>query len=145
MIKENIPRRILYTGAGLVILVVILFPLVTILYLILDKTGTTTPVSGIFGILVLVILHLLILYAFREAIIVNKRDGHLGNAVYIVSGIGLLILGLLVILQIAVEFWGYYHYYLAAITLFFCVGCDFLAAVIAFTALFLQPKKVHKK
>ena len=81
MIKENIPRRILYTGAGLVILVVILFPLVTILYLILDKTGTVTPVSGIIGILVLVILHLLILYAFREAIIVNKRDGHLGNAV----------------------------------------------------------------
>jgi hypothetical protein len=60
MIKENILRHILYAGAGLVILVAIIFPFATILYLILDKTGHATPKSGIIGTLAVVILHLLI-------------------------------------------------------------------------------------
>ncbi|MFZ0280481.1 MAG: hypothetical protein WAL29_02435 [Bacteroidales bacterium] len=141
MIKENILHRILYTGAGLVILVTVLFPLATILYLILDKTGNATPGSGIIGTLVVVILHLLILYAFREAIIVNKGGGRLKNVVFIVSGIGLLLLDL-IFLDMTVEFLGYHDYYVSAIAFCICFGCDLIAAIIAFTALFLQPKKV---
>jgi len=144
MIKENILRRILYTGAGLVIIVAIFFPLDSILYIILDKSGEATPASGIFGTLFVVVLHLLILYAFREAIIVNKRKGYLGNVVYIVSGVGLLLLGLL-ILNIAKEFWGNENYPLTAITFFFCSGCDFFAALIAFIAPFLQHRSAHEK
>ena len=140
MIKENFLRKILYTGAGLIIVVSILFPMATILYLILDKSGAATPESGIIGTLVFVILHLLILYAFREAIIVNKRNGRLTPAVYVISGIGLLLFGLL-ILQIAIEFLGYDNFYLLTIAFFFCCGCDFFASIIAFAALFLQPKK----
>jgi hypothetical protein len=85
MIKKNILRRILYTGAGLVILATILFPFAIILYLILDKTGRATPEKSIFPTVVIVILHLLIVYAFREAIIANKRNVRLGNVVFIVS------------------------------------------------------------
>jgi hypothetical protein len=144
MTKQNILHRILYTGAGLIILVTIIFPLAIILYLILDKTGSATPESGIPATLVIVILHLLVLYAFREALIVNKRNGHLSNVVYIISGTGLLLLGLL-ILEIAVEFLGNHDYYLTTIMFFFCFGCDFASSVIAFTALILQPKKVEMK
>ena len=140
MFKENFLRQILYTGAGLIILVTILFTIATIFYLILDKTGNATPESGLIGTLVVVILHLLILYAFREAIIVNKRNGRLTPVVYIIAGIVLLIFGLL-ILQIAREFLGYDNFFLITITFFFCCGCDFFASIIAFAALFLQPKK----
>jgi hypothetical protein len=140
MIKGNFLHQTLYTGAWLVILVTILFPIASILYLILDKSGAATPESGIIGTLVFVILHLLILYAFREAIIVNKRNGRLTPAVYVISGIGLLLFGLL-ILQIAIEFLGYDNFYLLTIAFFFCCGCDFFAAIIAFAALILQPKK----
>jgi hypothetical protein len=140
MINKNTYTRILRIGAGLVILSVILMPLVIIPFLIFDKTGTTTPGPATVGTFVVVILHLLILYAFREAIIVSKRDGHLNIVVFIVSGIGLLLLGL-VILDGAMEFLGFYHYYLAAITMFICIGCDLFAAIIAFTAIFIQPKK----
>jgi hypothetical protein len=140
MIKGNILRRILYTGAGLVILVAIIFPLASILYLILDKTGSATPESGIFFTMVIVILHFLIFYALREAIIANKRNGRLGNVVFIVSCIGLILLGLL-ILTIALEFLGYHDYYVSTIGFFFCFGCDFFAAIIALTAIFLQPQK----
>jgi hypothetical protein len=140
MIKKNIYGHILRFGAGLIILSVILLPMVIIPFLIIDKTGTTTPESAIFGCVFVVILHLLILYGFREAIIVSKRDGHLNIAVFIFSGIVLLLLGL-VILDAAVEFLGYYHFYLAAIALFVSIARDFFAAVIAFVSIYMQPKK----
>jgi len=43
-----------------------------------------------------VILHLLFLLIFKDAIIVNKRNDRLKNLVFIVTGIGLLLLGLVV-------------------------------------------------
>ena len=144
MIKEKFRRRILYTGAGLVILVAALLTLLVIPCIILDKTPNAAPGGGAIGTLVTVILHLLILYAFREAIIVNKRNGHLKNVVFIVSGIGLLLLGLL-IMDGANSFMGHVNMRLASISMFICAGFDFIAAVIAFTALFLQPKKTDVK
>jgi hypothetical protein len=139
MIKENILRRILYIGVVLVILATVLFPFASILYFILDKTGHATPEKSIIPMLVGLILRLLILYAFREAIIVNKRNERLENVYFIFPSIGLILFGLLD-LQMAVEFVGYHNYYITTIALFLCLSCDFIAAVIAFTALFLQPK-----
>lgn len=141
MAKESFLRRILYTGAGLVATVVILFPFGTILYLILDRTGNATPGPAAIGIIIITILHLLILYAFREALIVNKRNGHLSNAVYIVSGISLILFGL-IFLTMALEFLGGHSFYVSAISFCFCTGCDFFAAIIALTAALLQPKKI---
>lgn len=140
MVKQNILRRILYAGIGLVILVAILFPIAIILYLIMDKTGSATPGPAAVSTIVIAILHLIILYAFREALNVNKRNGHLRNVVYIVTGTGLLLLGLL-ILKIALEFLGYHNYYVSTIAFCFCFCCDFFAAIIALTAIFLQPQK----
>jgi hypothetical protein len=139
MIKENILRRILYIGAGLVILATVLFPIASILYFILDKTGHATPEKSIIPMLVGLILRLLILFAFREAIIVNKRNERLENVFFVLSGIGLIVFGLLE-LKMAIEFLGFHNYYVSTIALLFCLGSDFIAAVIAFTALFLQPK-----
>jgi len=140
MIKQDNLQRILYAGAGLIISSTILFPVATVLYLILDKSGSATPESGIAGTVVIVILHLLILYAFREAIIVNKRGGHLSNIVYIAAMAGLLLLGLIILLM-AVEFLVGHSFYLTTILLFICVGCDFVSSILALAALLLQPKK----
>lgn len=140
MIKENILRRVLYTGAGLVILVAVLLTFIVIPCVFLDNSAEEKPVAPVIGILLVVILHLLFLLIFRDAIIVNKRNDRLKNLVFIVAGIGLLLLGL-VVMDGAFAFIGNIHMYLASISMFICVGCDFFAAVIAFTALFLQPKK----
>lgn len=140
MTKENFLRRSLYTGAGFVGLVVILFPLAMVLYLIMDKTGSATPGPATVGIIVFVIIHLLILYSFREALIVNKRNGHMANVVYIISGIFLLIFALIFLIMV-LEFMGYHTYYVSTAGFFFCLVCDFFAAMIALTAIFLQPKK----
>ena len=142
MTKQDILKRILNTGAVLVLLTAVLFPVAMIIYFILDWTGSATPESGIPGTIVIVILHLLVLYAFREAIIVSKRNGHLSNVVYIVSGTGLLLLGLL-LLEMAVEFLGYNDFFLTTILIFLCLSCDIIAAIIAFTALFIQPKNLR--
>lgn len=140
MTRENFLLRILYLGAGLVLLVTILLPLVMTLFVVFDKTGTSTPGPAVTGTIVVSILHFLIFYALREAIIKNKRKGRLSNVVLIVSGIGLLLLGL-VISDGAFEFLNYYKYYLVASLFFFCILCNLVAALISFLAIFLQPKK----
>jgi hypothetical protein len=139
MKKEAFLRRILNIGAVLVILTIILVPLIIIPFVFTDKTGTATPGPATIATIVIVILHLLILYGFREALIVNKRNGHLNIAVFIVCGIALILFGL-IISDAAVEFVGSRNY-LLGIVLFFCIGCDFVAAIIAFTSIFLQPAK----
>ena len=154
MIKENFLRRILYIGAGLIILVAALLILLVIPCIILDKSLTSTPVNAVIGTFLNVILHLLPLYVFREAIIVNKRNGLLKNKniLFIASGIGLLLLGLMLMDGAiaymedgAIVFMGHDNMHLASISMFICAGCDFFAAVIAFTALFLLPKKTDIK
>jgi len=140
MTKENFLRRSLYTGAGSVGLVVILFPLAMILYLVMDKSGSATPGPAAIGITVFVIIHLLILYGFREALNVNKRNGHLENVIFIVSGIFLLLFAI-IFLTMVLEFLGYHNYYLSTAGFIICLVCDFSAAMIALTAIFLQPKK----
>ena len=144
MNKENILRRILYTGVGLVIMVALLLTLIVIPYIIFDKSPQAEPLGAVFGTLLTVILHLPIFYGFREAIISNKRNGHLKKIVFIGSGIGLLLLGL-IIMDGAFAFMGHAHMHFTSIIMFICVCCDFLAAVIAFTALLLQPKKPEIK
>jgi hypothetical protein len=140
MNKEKSLRKMLYAGAGLVILTIILIPAVIVPFLIFDKTGTSTPGPASIGTTVVILLHLLILYGFREAIIESRRNGHLNVSVYIICGIGLLLLALL-LSDMATEFLSFYHYYLAAGALFLAIACNFFAAIIAFTAIFLQPGK----
>jgi hypothetical protein len=144
MHKAVVNMRILFTGAGIVLLVAVILTVVVIPSVILDKTPNATPVNATIGIAIVIILHLLVLYAFRQAIIVNKRGGHLINVIYIVSGIGLLLLGL-IIMDGADAYLGHNQMQLASISMFICVGCDFLAGVIVIVAMFLQPKKVAAK
>ena len=140
MTKENVLLRILYTGAGIIILEAALLTVVILPCVIINKSTETTTGNSAVWILVMVILHLLILYAFREAIIVNGRNGHLENIVFIASGTLLLLFGLM-LTNGALRFSRQMKMHLASISMFICVGCDFFAAVIAFTALFLQPRK----
>jgi hypothetical protein len=94
MKKEAFLKLILYIGAALVILTIVIMPLVIITFVFTDKTGTSTPGPLTVATIIFVILHLLILYGFREAIIINRRNGHMNIAVFIVCGIGLILFGL---------------------------------------------------
>jgi hypothetical protein len=139
MNNETTFQRILHAGAGLVLLVPVLV-IIVIPFIILDKTPGATPGSAIFGIIIITIPHVLILFAFRAMIVASKRGDRLKNIVYIASGIGLLFLGLM-ILDGAVAYARHIEMYVASILMFMCIGCDFSAAVMAFAARRLQPKK----
>ena len=143
MIKNNSLRYIPFIGAGLVILTVLILTFIVIPSVILDKNPGATPDSAIFGIAVIIILHLLIVYAFREAIIVDKRRGRFKKTVFIVSGIGLTLLGLIII-DGASAYSGSDNMQVAAFLMFVCVAFDLIAAVLAFLGLFFRPNTSEK-
>ncbi len=77
-------------------------------------------------------------------IIVNKRGGRLKNIVFIITGIGLLILGLF-LSDGAFAMSGHANMQFVAISWFICVASDIIAGILVFIALFLQPKKLVAK
>jgi hypothetical protein len=137
-------QRILYTGTILVLLVALISTVIVIPFILQDKTPGATPENAVFGITIIIALHLPFLVAFGVAIVTSKRGGHLKDIVYIASGIGLIILGLM-ISDGAVAYARHVEMYPASISIFVCVGCDLVAAVMAFAARRLQLKKAELK
>ncbi len=155
MKSETIRNRIPYIGAGLVILTTLILTFIIIPAIIIDKEPGLQHEAAIKMIIVTIILHLLICYAFREMIIVNKRGGRLKKIVFIITGIGLLILGLFLSdgafagLKWFMPSWnemsGHAYMQFVAISWFICVANDVIAGILVFIALFLLPKKVNIK
>ncbi len=155
MKSKTIRNRIPYIGAGLVILTVLILAFIVIPGFFADKTFGLQREASIKMIIVTIILHLLIFYPFREMIVVNKRGGSLTKIVFIVTGVGLLILGLFLSDgAFAGLKWfrssgdgmsDYSHMRFVDISWFICVANDILAGILSFIALFLQPKKVAGK
>jgi hypothetical protein len=144
MKSEAIRNRIQYIGAGLVILTTLILAFIVIPGEFSDKTPGLQLGAAIKTLIVTIILHLLICYAFREMIIVNKRGGRLKNIVFIISGIGLIILGLF-LSDGAFATLGHANMKFVAISWLICVANDVIAGILVFIALFLQPKKVVAK
>jgi hypothetical protein len=141
MKSETIGNRIQYVGAGLVILATLILGLVIIPGHFVDKTPGLQLELAVKMLIVVVVLHLLILYAFRKMIIVNKRGSHLNTLVFITTGIGLLLLGLF-LSDGAFAMSGHANMQFVAVSWFVCVASDIVAGILVFVALFLQPKKV---
>jgi len=155
MKSEVFMNRIPYVGAGLVILTVLLLSFIIIPGFFANKTFGFQLEASVKIILVIIILHLAICYPFREMIIANKRGGRLGKIVYIITGTGLLILGLFLSdIAFAGLKWftssgdGMSNYALmrfVTISWFICVANDIIAGILVFIALFIQPKKLVAK
>ncbi len=144
MKSETVRNRIAYIGAGLVILTTLILAFIVIPGLATDKTPGMQRGAAIKMIIVTIILHLLILYAFREMIIVNKRGGRLKNIVFIVTGIGLIVLGLF-LSDGAFATLGHANMQFVAISWIFGVASDGVAGILALFSLFLQPEKAVAK
>jgi len=144
MKSETIRNCIPYTGTGLVILTALILAFIIIPGLFADKTPGLQSGAAVEMIIVTIILHLLICYAFREMIIVNKRGGRLKKIVFIITGIGLLMSGLF-LSDGAFAMSGHANMQFVAISWFICVANDVIAGILVFIALFLQPKKVVTK
>ena len=144
MKSETIRNRIQYVGAGLVIFTTLILAFIIIPGHFVDKTPGLQLGWAIKMLIVTIILHLLICYAFRKMIIVNKGGGRLNKIVFIITGIVLLILGLL-LSDGAFAMSGHANIQFVAISWFICVANDVIAGMLIFIALFLQPPKVTAK
>ena len=155
MKSETIRNRSQYIGAVLVIVTTLILAFIIIPAFFIDKEVGLKRALATKMIIVVIIFHLLILYAFREMIIVSKRGGRLQNIIFIISGIGLFVLGLFLSdgafagLKWFKSSWnlmsGHTYMQFVAISWFFCVASDLIAGILVFIALFLQPKKVVAK
>ncbi len=144
MKSDTIRNRIQYIGAGLVILSTLILACIIIPGHFADKTPGLKLELAIKMLIVIIILHLLICYAFRKMIIVNKRGGHLHGVIFIITGIGLLVLGLF-LSDGAFALTGHANMQFVAISWFVCVANDIIAGILVLIALFLQPPKVAAK
>jgi hypothetical protein len=155
MKSETIRNRITYVGAGLVILTTLILAFILIPGFFANKTPGFQLEASVKMIIVTIILHLLIFYAFREMIIVNKRGGRLKKRVFIITGIGLFLLGLFLSdgafagLKWFMSSWnemsGHAFMQFVDISWFICIANDVIAGILVFIALFLQPKKIVAK
>ncbi len=140
MKRETIRTYIQYIGAGLVIFTTLILAFIIIPGHFVDKTPGLDLGLAVKMLIVTIILHLLICYAFRKMIIVNKRGGRVNKIVFIITGIGLLLLGLF-LSDGAFAMSGHVGMQFVAISWFICVANDIIAGVLVFIALFLQPPK----
>jgi hypothetical protein len=155
MKSETVRNRIPYIGAGLVILTTLILAFIIIPGFFANKTPGFQLKASVKIILVTIILHLVICYPFREMIIANKRGGRLEKIVFIIPGIGLLILGLFLsdgafaglkwFMSSGDGMSDYAYMRFVDITWFICVANDIIASILVFIALFLLPKKVVAK
>ena len=144
MNRETIRNYIQYIGAGLVIFTTLILALIIVPGHFVDKMPGLQLGWAIKMLIVTIILHLLICYAFWRMIIVNKRGGRLTSIVFIITGIGLLLLGLF-LSDGAFAVSGHDNMQFVAISWFIGVANDIIAGILVFIALFLQPKKVVAK
>jgi hypothetical protein len=153
MKNETIRNRITYIGAGLVILTALILAFIMIPAFFVDNTPGLQREAATKMIIVTIILHLLILYAFREMIIVYKKGGRLKKGIFIIIGIGLFLLGLFLSDGAFAglkwftkdEMSGHAYMQFVDISWFICVANDIITGILVFIALFLQPKKVAAK
>ena len=155
MNRETIRNYIQYIGAGLVIFTTLILAFIIIPGHFVDKTPGLKLGLAIKMLIVIIILHLLICYALWKMIIVNKKGGRLQKIVFIITGIGLFLLGLFLSdgafagLKWFMSSWnemaGHAYMQFVDISWLICVTNDIIAGILVFIALFLQPKKVIAK
>jgi hypothetical protein len=133
MINETILRRILYLGTGLIIVVVLILAFMVIPSVRMDTSPQATPERAVPAIWIVVIIHLLIVAALIWTILVIQRGGRINKGLLVTVGVVLILLSLMV-LDGASAYSGHPDpgMHRVAVSMFVCVGCNFLTSVLAF-------------
>lgn len=124
-------ERMLYSGTGMVVFVILSIIIWVIPHVINDTTPGTTPERAVPAFWVLVAIHLVVLAVLIGKIVVSRRGGRFRKTWLVISGI-ILILISLPLLDAAGAYLGHHAPMSSvAILLFLCVACDIIAGIIA--------------
>jgi hypothetical protein len=138
MSNETVLRRILYVGAGLVIIVILILSFLVIPSVIKDTSPQASPGVAVPGILFVIFIHLLIVAGLVRTILVIKRAGRTGKGPLIGIGVVLILFGFF-ILDGATAYLDHPDpiMHRVSVSMFVCTGFNFIASILAIlTALF---------
>ena len=130
MINEIVWRRMLYLSMGLIFVVAVILVILVI-------PPSTLPEMAVIPTLVIAIIHLLIVVALIWTIRVNKRGGRINKELLVAAGVIPIVLSLL-ILDGAFAYIDDPDMHGVGILLFICVGCDFVAGLLALIARYFR-------
>jgi hypothetical protein len=137
MITKTAWRRILYVATGLVILVILILVFFVIPHIRLDTSPHATPKTAISGTFMAAGIHLFILVLLIYSVMFSFREGHFENGFLITAGVVLILLSLMII-DGAFAYLGHPDLHSTSISMFICVGFDFIAGVLSFTARYFR-------
>ena len=137
MISETAWRRILYVATGLVLMVILILVFFVIPHIRLDTSPHATPENAIQGIFIVAGIHLFILVLLIYSVMFSFRKGHFEHGFLITAGIVLILLSLMII-DGAIAYLGHPDLHSTSISMFICVGFDFIAGVLSFTARYFR-------
>lgn len=133
MITETVWRRMLYVGTVLVVIVILIIALFVIPNIKADNSPTLTPESATKAFWVNILLQLLSVAALLYTLIFSHKKGHFINGFLIAAGVILILLSL-VLIDAATAYLSYPELHSTAISLFICIGFDFIAGMLSFIA-----------
>ena len=146
MNHETVLHRMLYAAPGLIIVAALALAFMVIPAVRMDIYPGAMPEMAIPALWKIALIHLLFA-AGLISIMLNLRvmSRVLGNILLVFIGVLMLILSLVMSDGASAYLEHGPDMQPVAIIMFICIGCDFIAAVMAFTAAFLQPKRANKK
>jgi hypothetical protein len=132
-IKESafaVWRRLLYVSTVLITAVALILAIIVIPLVRKDTSPQATPEDAVPAIWVIIVVNLLIAAALVWTIVAKKRGSQINKELLVASGVIPVLLSL-VILDGASSYLGQPGMHSAGISMFLCVGCDFIAGVLA--------------
>jgi len=137
MISETAWRRILYVATGLVIMVILILVFFVIPNIRLETSTHATPETAIPATFVIAGIHLFIIILLIYSVMFSFREGHFENGFLITAGVMLILLSLMII-DGAFSYLAHPDLHRTSISLFICVGLDFIAGVLSFSARYFR-------
>jgi magnesium-transporting ATPase (P-type) len=137
MISETAWRRILYLATGLVIMVILILVFFVIPHIRLDTSPHATPETAISGTFIVAGIHLFIIVLLIYSVMFSFREGHFENGFLITAGVLVILLSLMII-DGAIAYLGHPDLHSTSISMFICVGFDFIAGILSFTARYFR-------
>jgi hypothetical protein len=137
MISETAWRRILYVAIGLVIMVILILVFFVIPHIRLDTSPHATHETATKATFVVAGIHLFILVLLIYSVMFTFREGHFENGFMITAGVVLILFSLMII-DGAFAYLAHPDLHSTSISMFICVGFDFIAGVLSFTARYFR-------
>jgi len=142
MNKEHFWHRFLYAGTGLIFVLAFIQIFIVIPDVRIDSSTRATPENAGPALWIVLLLHLVIAYTQIRTLVISRQGGVLKKGILVITGVMLIVFAL-VYTDAAFSFLGHPDpgMHKVAVSLFICIGCDFVAGILAFSAGYIRQHR----